>query len=74
MKFEVTRSEKRKYVLSIKLDYEILEKCKQLEKLSLDNNDKAFVRFARTQLEKDWRTPLLKKLNDIFRKYENDKR
>lgn len=69
MKLKVTRSEKGKYILSTKLDYEILEKCKQLEKLSLDSNDKAFVKFARTQLEKDWRTPLLKKLNDTLKKY-----
>ena len=74
MKFKVTHAEKGKYVLSTKLDYEILEKCKQLEKLSLDSNDKAFVKFARTQLEKNWRTPLLKKLNEVLRKYENAKR
>ena len=73
MKLKVTRIEKGKYVLSVKLDYEILEKCKQLEKLILDSSDKAFVRFARTQLEKDWRTPLLKKLNNVLRKYENGK-
>lgn len=73
MKLKVTHIEKRKYVLSTKLDYEILEKCEQLEKLNLDNNDKAFVKFARTQLERDWRTPLLKKLNVVLRKYENGK-
>jgi len=34
--------------------------------------EKDLLRFIRTQLELDWRTPILKTLNKILEKYEKD--
>jgi len=66
----LTKQEKRKYVLADKQDYEILAKIHQLEKLSLSTEDKEFINFIRTQLEKDWRTPILEILNKLLKKYQ----
>jgi len=66
----ISKEEKRKYVLADKQDYEILTKIHQLEKLSLSPDDKEFINFIRTQLEKDWRTPILKVLNNLLKKYQ----
>ncbi|MBC8501133.1 MAG: hypothetical protein ISS25_03995 [Nanoarchaeota archaeon] len=68
--FKITKKEKKKYVLSTDEDFEILAKCKQLEKLKLTKDDKSLVEFLKTQLEDDWRKPLLKKLNNLLRKYK----
>jgi hypothetical protein len=35
----------------------------------LDDVDKDFVELIRTQLEEEWRDPLLDKLNDLLKKY-----
>ena len=69
-KFEVTPAEKKKYLLPTNTDFEILAKCKQLEKLNLTKEDKSLVGFIKTQLEADWRKPLLEKLEQIFKKYK----
>lgn len=66
----VSKEEKRKYVLADKQDYEILDKIHQLEKLPLSPEDKEFINFIRTQLEKDWRTPILESLNKLLKKYQ----
>lgn len=68
--FKVTLTEKKKYVLSTDRDFEILGKCKQLEKLKLNKEDKFLVNFIKTQLVKDWRKPLLKELNQLSKKYK----
>lgn len=67
--FRVTEKEKSKYVLSLDSDFKILGLCKKLEKLKLSKTDKELVRLIRSQLELEWRTPLLKELNRIARKY-----
>ncbi len=58
------------YKLPEKKDHEILAKCEKLESLNLKNEDKILVGFIKTQLEDDWRTPLLKRLDQMLRKYE----
>ena len=67
--FKVTSVEKRNYVLSTNGDFNILAKCKQLEKLKLTKEDKLLVKLIKTQLEDDWRKHLLKKLNQLLEKY-----
>ena len=67
--FKVTPMENKKYVLSIDTDFDILAKCKQLEKAGLSEEDRLLVEFIKTQLEHDWRKPLLEKLNEIIRRY-----
>lgn len=67
----LTKTEKRKYVMSTDKDYEILSKVKQLEKLNLDKEEKFLVRFILTQLEQDWRKGLIKELDKILLKHQN---
>lgn len=67
--FKVTAYDKRGYLLPEDRDYEILDKCKRLEKLQLTRKDKYLVKFIKTQLIKDWRKPLLKELNNLLKKY-----
>jgi hypothetical protein len=69
-KYKITTREKKKYLLPTDRDLEILAKCKLLEKSDLTDNDRVFVKFIKTQLEEDWRTPLLKMLNKLLKKYK----
>jgi len=69
-KIKISPNEKKKYVLSTDFDFEILEKCKKLEKLKLNKNDKFLIKFIKTQLEDDWRTPLINQLNKLMQKYK----
>ena len=71
--FKVTPGEKKRYVLSMDDDYEILAKCKQLERLKLSREDRALVKLIKTQLEDDWRKPLLKAANQLLEKYPEAK-
>ncbi|HJX50306.1 hypothetical protein A3K73_00340 [Candidatus Pacearchaeota archaeon RBG_13_36_9] len=68
--YKPTKSEKKKYVLKEKRDLEILGKCKALEKKKLSKSDKILVKLIKTQLEDDWRNPLLKAVNKLVKKYE----
>ncbi|MBI2589223.1 hypothetical protein HYW35_03440 [Candidatus Saccharibacteria bacterium] len=67
---EVSSEEANQYVLAADTDYEILSKIHQLEKQNLSATDKEFVRFIRTQLEFDWRSPILVKLDELLSKYK----
>ncbi len=69
-KVSLTKTEKKKYVMSIDEDYEILSKVKQLEKLNLNKEEKFLIKFIRTQLEHDWRKWLIKELDKILLKYK----
>lgn len=69
-KFKITSREKQKYVLSTDQDYEILGKIKQLEKQKLSDEDKKLIKFIKTQLKDDWRTPIMELLNNILGKYK----
>ncbi|OGY41192.1 MAG: hypothetical protein A2Y82_01980 [Candidatus Buchananbacteria bacterium RBG_13_36_9] len=67
----LTPSENRKYLLPEKRDFEILGKCKELEKMKLSKTDREKVKLIRTQLERDWRKYLLVELNKLLKKYKN---
>jgi len=69
-KFKITLKEERDYVLPTNQDYEILGKIKQLEKQKLSVGDRKLIKFIRTQLRQDWRTPIVKLLNTILKKYK----
>lgn len=69
-KTKISPSEKKKYVLSSDSDFEILEKCKQLEKLRLNKSDKSLIKLIKTQLEENWRTPLINYLDKLLIKYK----
>lgn len=69
-KFSISPKDKKRYMLSTDEDWEILGKIYQLEKKKLSSEDKNFVTFLRTQLEHDWRTPILQTLDDLLWKYE----
>jgi hypothetical protein len=73
-KISLTKIEKKKYVMSIDEDYEILSKVKQLEKLNLTKEEKFLIKFIRTQLEHDWRKWLIKELDKILLKYKTSPR
>jgi len=64
-----TKPYKNKYVLTTKIDLEILNLCKKLLKLNLRKNDKDLVLLIKTQLEKDWRKHLIIKLEKLVKKY-----
>lgn len=65
----VTPVERKRYVLSADTDYTILELCKKLEQRNLPAADRKLVELAKTQLEHDWRTPLLAALQQLQKKY-----
>ena len=64
--------EKKKYVLKTEQDYEILDLIHKLEKENLSSEDKDLVMFIRTQLEDDWRTPIIELLNKLHKKYKSN--
>ena len=67
---KVKPEDKKKYLLLEDQDYEILEKIYKLEKKQLSSEDKKLVKLLRTQLERDWRTPLVKFLDRLLKKYK----
>jgi len=50
-------------------DYEILAKVYELEEKDSSEQDKELVKLIKTQLEKDWRTPLVDFLDSLLEKY-----
>jgi len=70
-KSEISKKENKKYVLSTNDDIKILNDCKNLEKLKLNKVDKELITLIKSQLEHDWRKPLIKKLNKFNTKYKN---
>ena len=69
VKHKVTAQEMKRYVLSTDTDFKILAICKQIEKLRLSNHDKELVKLIKTQLEQEWRKPLVQQLNKLMRRY-----
>ena len=69
-RLNISKSEKRNYVMSTDADFEIISKIRKLEKMGLSKNDTEFIKFMRTQLELDWRIPLIKKLDSLLKKYK----
>ena len=72
--FSITPSERKRYVLSTEQDFAILALCKRLARQKLTAQERTLVRLIRTQLEHDWRAPLLKALRNVARKYHMDAR
>ncbi|MBI2133797.1 hypothetical protein HYU11_03900 [Candidatus Woesearchaeota archaeon] len=68
-RFAITKTEEKKYAMSTDEDYEILYKIKQLGKLKLNAADSHLVKLIRSQLEHDWRRPLIKEIERIMRRY-----
>jgi len=69
-RFQIKPEDNKKYLLLENRDYEILEKIYKLENKALSPEDKKIVSFLRTQLEKDWRTPLVKFLDKLLKRYK----
>jgi len=69
MTYQLTEEEKKRYVLAEERDLLILEQCNKLESLEISEHDREQVAFIKTQLEKDWRQPLLDELEKMLRKY-----
>ena len=69
IELKITPSEKRRYVLSTDEDLEILGVIKYLERRNISKEDQELLKLFRTQLEHEWRKPLLHKLNTLVKKY-----
>lgn len=69
---KLTKYEKKNYILVNKKSQTILTKIKELEKPKLNTKDKKIVKLIRTQLKRDWETPLITYLNKLLRKYKNE--
>lgn len=67
---KLTAYEKKNYVLKDKKNLEILAIIKKIEKYSLNNKDKEIIKLSRTQLKKDWQTPLINYLKKLLNKYK----
>lgn len=70
----VTPEEQQRYVFATDRDYEILAKCRALEAKRLSEADAHIVQLIRTQLETDWRTPLLAELDRLLERYGSNLR
>ena len=68
-KFQVKSGDSKKYILSTDQDYIILGKIYELEGRKLSKNDKILIKLIRTQLEHHWRTPILRFLDRLLKKY-----
>ena len=62
-------SELKKYVLSEKADFVILDLIHKLEKKKLNRTDKRIIELIKAQLEHDWRRSLIRTLRALLRKY-----
>lgn len=60
------------YLLKEERDYDILERIYALELMPLAPEDARVVALIRTQLEHDWRTPLLTELDQLIARYHAD--
>ena len=67
---KITKFEKNNYILNNEKNLKILEIIKKIEEYKLTNKDKETIKLARTQLKKDWQTPLIKHLNKLLIKYK----
>lgn len=68
-KIKVSLADKKKYVLATDVDFDILDKCKRLEKLKLSTEDRALVALIKTQLVDDWRKYLVAELNQLLKRH-----
>ena len=68
-KYGITEDEEREFLLPNEEDYEILSGIKALEKKQLSPEDEEVIKLIKSQLQEDWRTPLLTKLRELVEKY-----
>lgn len=69
-RYNVSSEELKRYVLSEDLDYKILGLIKELETKNLSKEDNKLIKLIKTQLEHDWRKPLIDKLQELRKKYQ----
>ncbi|MFA5134416.1 MAG: hypothetical protein WC505_01355 [Patescibacteria group bacterium] len=69
----ITRRDRTRYVLKTKRDEEILLACKGQEQKQLPPSIRRQIRFIKSQLRDNWRTPLEKELKQIARLYCKEK-
>jgi len=62
----ITALDRKKYLLLEKRDLIILKKIKLLEQKKLGKRDRDVLKLIKTQLEKDWRKPLINYLNKLI--------
>ena len=67
---KINEKDKKRYVLAEERDYIILGKIYQLEKCKLSLAEKKIINLVRTQLERDWRKPLIEFLDGMAKKYK----
>ncbi len=66
---KLSPEERKRYILPTEKDSEILEKIKDAEGLpDLSGREKMILEFLKTQLEKDWRTPIITFLEKFKRR------
>lgn len=70
-KSKINKVDRTKYKLPTKKDRDILDIIYTLERLNISSSDLMVVKLIRTQLEDDWRTPLLNCLSGLLKKYKN---
>ena len=68
---KINSTDKKKYALTTYTDLEILSQCNALTKQKLSTSDKELVLLIKSQLSDYWRTPLLKKLQSLLKKYSS---
>src|SRR3989338_10907916 len=68
-KMGISGSEQKKYVLLTDRDIEMLRRCNALQKIA-KKEDVQTVKLIKSQLEDDWRVPLLSELKRLERKYK----
>ncbi|OGE44517.1 hypothetical protein A3B45_05200 [Candidatus Daviesbacteria bacterium RIFCSPLOWO2_01_FULL_39_12] len=68
-KYGITEEEEKEYLLPNEEDYEILSIVKTLKNENLSETDIEIVELIKTQLQDDWRGPLLEKLKKLLQKY-----
>lgn len=69
-KYGITEVEEKEFILPSEEDYEILSYIKSLEMKQLTKKDKEIVKLIKSQLQADWRAPLLTKLREFVDKYK----
>jgi len=61
----ITEQEKKDYPLKLEIDQDIFMRIKELEKKNLNPEDKKMLIFIKTQMEANWRKPLVTELEKI---------
>jgi len=65
---KITNYERKNYILKDKKGLKILSLIKKIEKYKLNKKDKEIIRMARTQLKRNWETPLINYLTKFLDK------